>query len=314
MKPLPPCPLDAASPARDQDDSVTYQMSESIIRQLEDLVTRGADLVPLGGFDFSGYNARLQEKYAEWRKSCLEALEAAGPIAFPYKTKILGDQNGGYFYQSSAQLIHNCTRELYEKLKSSPDLASAPAQADQDQVAAPSGAPATATRVVGARVLKPPPKRSAPDAAPAPSPSQQPAASTPATGSSAVGNKVYVIAEENDPLRAQLSTFLAEIGLEEIDVSRTHGQMLDLDAFQLQNDVGYAFFIFNSEDLSYAMFELGHFVGKLGKGKVSVLHMSDVNFPKNVPGVLAKPIVVKLEESSLAIMKELKAAGYKISF
>lgn len=292
-------------------------MSEAIIHQLEELVARGEALVPLGGFDFSGYNARLQEKYAEWRKSCLEALEQAGPIAFPYKTKILGDQNGAYFYQSSAQLIYNCTKELFEKLKNSPDLASGPAQvaASSDVSPGAGAAPATATRVVGARVLKPPPKKVAPDAAPAPSGGQPtPAAPPTAAPAPAAGNKVYIVAEENDPLRAQLSDFLAEIGLEEIAVKRTHGQMLDLDAFQHRDDVRYAFFVFNSEDLAYAMFELGHFVGKLGKGRVSVLHMSDVNFPKNVPGVQAKPVVVKLEELSLAIMKELKVAGYTLNF
>ena len=291
-------------------------MSETIIQTLEELVTRGAELVPLGGFDFSGYNARLQEKYVEWRKSCLEALEQAGPIAFPYKTKILGDQNGGYFYQSSAQLIYGCTKELFEKLKNSPDLASGPPQADSAQEpasTASAAAPATATRVVGARVLKPPPKKAVPvqSAPPAASPAAAPAPADPEQKS---GKKVYVVAEANDPLNAQLVAFLAEIGLEVVEVTREHGQMLDLDAFKHQADVNYAFFIFNNEDLSYAMFELGHFVGKLGKGKVSVLHMSDVNFPKGVPGVLAKPIVVKLEESSLAIMKELKAAGYTMSF
>jgi hypothetical protein len=41
--------------------------------------------------------------------------------------------------------------------------------------------------------------------------------------------------------------------------------------------------------------------------------MSDVNFPKNVPGVLIKPIVVKLEEASFGILKDLKAAGYQIN-
>jgi predicted nucleotide-binding protein len=89
--------------------------------------------------------------------------------------------------------------------------------------------------------------------------------------------------------------------------------MLELDTFRHAPDVRYAFFVFNSEDLAYAMFEVGHFVGTLGRGMVSVLHMSDVNFPKNVPGINVKTIVVKLEEASLAIMRELKAAGYKIS-
>jgi hypothetical protein len=40
--------------------------------------------------------------------------------------------------------------------------------------------------------------------------------------------------------------------------------------------------------------------------------MTDVNFPKNVPGVIAKPIVVKLEEASLGLLRELKAAGCQI--
>jgi hypothetical protein len=35
-----------------------------------------------------------------------------------------------------------------------------------------------------------------------------------------------------------------------------------------------------------------------------------VQVPKNIPGVIIKPIVVKLEEASLSIVKELKAAGY----
>ena len=107
-------------------------MSTTVIQQLETLVATGTQLVPLGGFEYSGYNARLQNKYLDWRKQCLEALEQVGPIGFPYKSKILGDQNGGYFFQASAQLIHTCIKELHEKLKSSPDLATAtPAAAAQ---------------------------------------------------------------------------------------------------------------------------------------------------------------------------------------
>ncbi|MCU0453283.1 MAG: nucleotide-binding protein [Bacteroidetes bacterium] len=277
-------------------------MSAAIVEKLGTLVDTGTQLVPLGGFEFSGYNARLQAKYLEWRKQCLETLEQAGPIAFPYKTKVLGDPNGGFFYQASAQLIQNCVKELYEKLKSSPDLATA---------APPAAPPATGATeaAAGTRVLRPPPKPAtavAPPPAPAPTPPATPAVT-------AAGSRVYVIGEENEPLRLQLAQFLTEIGLEEIVVPRIHGQMLALDTFVHEPDVKYAFFVFTSDDLAYAMFELGHFLGKLGQGRVSVLHMSDVAFPKNVPGISVKPIVVKLEEASLAIMRELKSSGYKIS-
>ncbi|MBI4428968.1 MAG: nucleotide-binding protein [Ignavibacteriales bacterium] len=273
-------------------------MADNVVKKLEELLAQGAQLVPMGGFEFSGYNARLQNKYLEWRKGCLETLEAVGPIGFPYKSKVLGDQNGGYFFQSSAQLIQNCMKDLSEKLKASPELAS------QSAAQAASPAPAvTSETQSGGRVLKPPPKPAG--AAPAAAPVQ--------VAAQATGNKVYVIGEDNDPLRMDLTDFLKDVGLEEIAIKREKGKMLALDKIQDQKDTKYAFFVFNSEDLSYAMFELGHFVGKLGQGRVCVLHMSDVNVPKNIPGVTVKTIVVKLEEASLSILKELKGLGYKFN-
>jgi len=272
-------------------------MSDSVIQRCEALLEQGGQLVPLGGFEFSGYNARLQNKYLEWRKNCLELLEQTGPIGFSYKSKILGDSNGGYFFQSSAQLIVNQLKEIFEKLKASPELA---ATAQSAKPASPAQGGATVTESGGARVLKPPPKAAGAAAA------QKPAGPE-------GGKRVYVIGEESEPLRIQLSQFLQEIGLEEVALNRQHGTMLALDKIPHHNDIKYAFFVFNSDDLAYAMFELGHFVGKIGAGRVMVLHMTDVSFPKNVPGVNTKPIVVKLEEASLSIMKELKSQGFKIS-
>ncbi len=275
-------------------------MSDNILKRFEELVTQGSLLAPLGGFEFSGYNARLQNKYLEWRKSCLEALEQVGPIGFPYKSKILGDANGGYFFQSSAQLIVNNIRDLFEKLKASPDLAAGGTGTGSAY------APGTATVIEtgGGRVIRPPPK----------APGAQAAAPGPAkSASGGVGKKVYIIGEDSDPLRQQLSDFLKDAGLEEVAINRQHGTMLALDKIKSQDNVRFAFFVFNSEDLAYAMFELGHFVGKLGEGRVTVLHMTDVDFPKNVPGINDKPIVVKFEEASLSILKELKASGYQVS-
>ncbi|HEY4611885.1 MAG TPA: TIR domain-containing protein, partial [Bacteroidota bacterium] len=242
-----------------------------------------------------------------WRKACLEALEQVGPIGFPYKTKILGDANGGYFFQASAQLIVNQIKELYEKIKASPDLAT------QAPAAAPPAAAPTTTTTVSAvgRVIRPPAKTGAAAQPAAPAPAPVPAAPPPPAESQA--NKVYVVGEETDPLRQQLAMFLDEVGLKEIPINRLHGKMIPLEELEDHKEAKYAFFIFNADDLSYAMFEIGHFVGKLGKSHVCVLHMSDVDFPKNVPGITVKPVVVKLEEASLSIMKELKAAGIKIS-
>lgn len=272
-----------------------------VLKKIEELVSTGSSLAPQGGFEFSGYNARLQNKYLEWRKACLESLEQAGPIGFPYKNKILADQNGGFFFQASAQLILNAMKELHEKLMASPDLATAPSAPP------PQSAPVAATSETSGstRVLRPPPKATPPAQATTP---VQPAGAPPGGTT-----KVYVIGEQGDPLREQLSQFLKELGLEEVAFDREKGKMLSLDKLQDRNDIRYAFFVINSDDLSYAMFEIGHFVGKLGTNHVCVLHMSDVSFPKGVPGVTTRPIVVKLEEASFSVIKDLKAAGYKIS-
>lgn len=282
-------------------------MSENLLQRFEKLVEEGTKLAPLGGFDFSGYNARMQDRYLSWRKACLESLEMVGPIGLPYKNKIIGDANGSFFYQSSAYLALSGVRELFEKLKASPELAAEPVPAQAPQVQEePVGAQNQSTS--GVRTLKPPPKLT-----PGPIPAPAAPASPVVAPASAAPKSAYVVGEINDPLRQQLSIFLDEIGVVEIPLDRIRGEMLALESVPENPDARFAFFIFNSDDLAYAMFELGHFVGKLGKGRVVVLHMTDVAVPKNIPGVLTKPIVVKLEEASLSIMKELKAAGYVLS-
>jgi predicted nucleotide-binding protein len=155
----------------------------------------------------------------------------------------------------------------------------------------------------GKRILKPPPKK------PAESPAQHHAQAE----SHSQNKKVYVIGELDEPLRVQLLQFLHEIGLEEMSIEREHGKMLPLNSFQVDAEIKFAFFIINPHDVVYAMFEIGHFVGKLGKNRVCVLHGSDVNFPNSMPGVLVKLITVKLEEASFGLLKDLKAAGYQIT-
>ncbi len=270
-------------------------MATDQIKILAQLVESGEKLAPLGGFEHSGFNARLQNKYVEWRKACLDFLEAVGPVGFASKNKITADPNGVQFFQSSALLILNVMKELHKKCQDSPDLLAESVKQAADKEAAKSpGSGAT-------RVLKPPTKRE-PKSAQAP---EEP----PAGGN----NKVYVVGDESDPLRAQLSQLLTELGIQEVPLNREHGKMLGLDTIEYDPSAKCAFFVFDAKDLTFAMFEVGHFVGKLGNGKVFVLHMSDVEFPKGVPGVIVKPIVVKLEEAALSLIRELKNCGYKIS-
>ncbi|MEX2090365.1 MAG: hypothetical protein WEB62_11370, partial [Bacteroidota bacterium] len=202
-------------------------MPESLLQKFDVLVAEGTKLVPLGGFEFSGYNARLQNKYLDWRKACLEVLEQVGPIGVTYKNKILGDANGGYFFQGAAQLILTNIKELHEKLKAAPELAAY----EPPPVPAPAAPPPAAsqpTTVGGPRVLKPPPK--------SPNAQQQAAApGAPPKAAASASKKVYVIGELNDPLRQQLAQFLEEVGLEEVPIDRSHGEMIDLEHIDLKS-------------------------------------------------------------------------------
>ena len=275
-------------------------MSELIVERYKELIEIGTGLAPLGGFDFSGYNARQQNKYLEWRKMCLQILDLSGPIGFPYKQKVLGDANGGFFYQPSVWLILTCLNELYEKLKSSPELVAAAVP-----VAASESSTVTSAEIGGKRILKPPPKKTV--EAPVPQPSYvqgQPVSQS---------KKVYVIGVSDEPLRVKLMQFLNEIGLEGVAIDRQARQMLPLDTLQVDAEIKFAFFIIGTDDLAFAMFEIGHFVGKLGKNRVCVLHNSDINFPNIMPGVLVKSIDVKFEEASFGLLKDLKSAGYQIN-
>lgn len=272
---------------------------EAMVKDAENLIEEGERLVPLGGFDFSGYNARLQDQYLEWRKGCLKWIEETGPIGFSFKNKISTDAESRYFYQTSASLILNCMIELYEKAKSSPDLF-----ASEDKVSEKidmTSSSVSSLQTGGMRVIKPPPKKSS-DADLGPKPSAE-----------SSSNRVYVIGDENGVLWKQLLEFLKDIGLQEVVFTRTQGKMLELDKIDHQPDIRCAFFLFNSDDLAYALFEVGHFVGKLGNGRVFVIHKNDIQFPSAVPGVSIKSVAIKIEEVSLSLLKELKACGYQLS-
>jgi predicted nucleotide-binding protein len=62
------------------------------------------------------------------------------------------------------------------------------------------------------------------------------------------------------------------------------------------------------------MFELGYLIGKVGSNRVCCIHHKDDAPPKGVPGISYKMIEVKLEEISFSLIKDLKAAGYTVTF
>jgi predicted nucleotide-binding protein len=254
--------------------------------KLQELIQQGEKLLPVGGLEFSGYNAKMQPQYLQWRKNCLDLLGKFGEKGAALRTRIANDENGPYFYQSSTQHIIECLKEAStdagkEKTPASPKNE---ATVQSPKQPAPNHQTHTPETVVPA--------------------------STPLTKS----NRVFIIAPSNNPLLEQFTSLLKEMGISSAVYQRTNGVSESFIAqFEKTNDVRYAFWLCSPDDLPNTMFEIGYLVAKLGANNVCCIYTKEMQPPKSIPGVVKKEIVVKLEEISFSVMKELKAAGYSVS-
>jgi predicted nucleotide-binding protein len=259
-------------------------MDTSLVSKLQDLIHQGDKLVPEGGLEFSGYNAKMQSQYLLWRKNCLDALNKCGEKGTALRSQLTNDENGAYFYQTSAQRVHDALKEALKSAEAAPAL-SAPTPAP----------PASAKPAIELERVKP--------------------AEPPAPKStSPQSNRALVVSAANNPLLSQLTSLLKELGIEASVYQRTGGGSDALLAHVEKQPMShYAFYLIGADDIPSAMFELGYLVGKIGANKVCCIHQKDVAVPKNIPGVQRKEIIIKLEEISFSLVKELKAAGYSVS-
>ncbi len=255
-------------------------MDTALKTKLLELIQQGEKLVPEGGLEFSGYNAKMQSQYLLWRKNGLDTLNKSGEKGTALRAQLAGDENGAYFYQTSAQKVLDALKEAVKFADAAP--------------------PPPA-------VLKQAPEAEKPKAAEPPKPQ-------PAKPAATANNRVFVVSAANNPLQQQLVSLLKELGLEASVYQRTGGGSDALLAHvEKQSTIHFAFYLIGADDIPSTMFELGYLVGKIGANKVCCIYQKDVQIPKNIPGVQRKEIIVKLEEISFSLIKELKAAGYSVS-
>jgi predicted nucleotide-binding protein len=150
-----------------------------------------------------------------------------------------------------------------------------------------------------------------------------------------LSNKVFVVHGHDEVSKTSLEIFLKEIGLEPVVLHRQadEGQTI-IEKFEKHSDVGYAFILLTPDECAYlssqkdlpeaerlieyrarpnVIFEFGYFVGKLGRKRVCCLHKGSVSLPSDVSGMIYKGYNSSIEEAAYSIMKDLKAAGYKLS-
>ncbi|MGN4406388.1 TIR domain-containing protein [Bacillus cereus group sp. MYBK59-1] len=146
--------------------------------------------------------------------------------------------------------------------------------------------------------------------------------------------KVFIVHGHDDNLKQQLEIFLGRIGLTPIVLHREANQGLTiLEKFEKYSDVQYAFVLLTPDDIGCSVkdkdqpveqyklrarqnviFELGFFIGKLGRSNVCTLYVDGVETPNDISGLVYQKVNNNIEDVGFHIMQELKAAGLEIAF
>ncbi|TNI69204.1 TIR domain-containing protein [Aeromonas media] len=152
--------------------------------------------------------------------------------------------------------------------------------------------------------------------------------------SPALSNKVFIVHGHDSELKNDVERFIHEIGLQPVVLHRqVDAGATIIEKFEKHSDVGYAFILLTPDEIAYTIdqeplhdgdrkkefrarpnviFEFGYFVGRLGRKRVSCLHKGDVSIPSDLAGIVYKKIDISIESQAYSIIRELKAAGYKI--
>lgn len=154
--------------------------------------------------------------------------------------------------------------------------------------------------------------------------------------SSVKTNKVFVVHDHDESSKTNLEIFLKEIGLTPVVLHRQADEGLTIiEKFEKHSEVDYAFILLTPDEISYlssdkeinpndrreeyrarpnVIFEFGYFIGKLGRSRVCCLYTGNVSLPSDVSGMIYKKYEKNIDEVAYGVIKDLKAAGYEISY
>jgi predicted nucleotide-binding protein len=141
-----------------------------------------------------------------------------------------------------------------------------------------------------------------------------------------VGNTVFIVHGHSDVVRLEIEKFVKALGLQPIILFElpNRGQTI-IEKFERETNVGFAIALLTADDVATCnrdkkvemrarqnvVFELGYFVGKLGRGRVAVLKESGVAEPSDLHGI----VYTEIDDRGawkFELAKKLKAAGFVI--
>jgi predicted nucleotide-binding protein len=144
----------------------------------------------------------------------------------------------------------------------------------------------------------------------------------------AILNKnVFVVHGHDDGTKDSVARFLEKLNLRPIILHEQPNEgMTIIEKFEYHSKAGFAVVLLTSDDIGYArnkpkekkprarqnvIFELGYFIGALGRNKVCALYKDGVEIPTDYQGILYVP-VDSGGNWRLQLAKEIKKAGMAI--
>lgn len=143
-----------------------------------------------------------------------------------------------------------------------------------------------------------------------------------------LSNKVFIVHGHDSLMKEKTARTLSKLGLAPIILhEQADGGKTIIEKFEgNSSDVGYAIILLTADDEGKAktetdmkararqnvVFEMGYFIGKLGRNRVLLLLGDGVDKPGDLDGIVYTPIDDS-ESWKLKLVKELKACNYNVS-
>lgn len=141
------------------------------------------------------------------------------------------------------------------------------------------------------------------------------------------GNDIFLIHGHDNIAKQDIARFLEKTGLNVciLHEMNNSGKTI-IEKFEGFSDVGFAIALLTKDDIGFSkqtpkvqkfrarqnvVFELGYFIGKIGRGKVCALVEEDVEVPSDLSGIVYI-LLDKNEGWKFTLIKELRAAGFEL--
>jgi len=144
-------------------------------------------------------------------------------------------------------------------------------------------------------------------------------------------NKIFIVHGHDEEAKYSVARLLERLGIEVIILHEQPNQgRTIIEKFEDYSDVGYAVVLLTPDDLGGSVndlenflprarqnviFELGFFIGKLGRERVCALHKGDLQGKIEIPSDFSGVIWIRMDSEGawqFKLAREIKAAGFDV--